>query len=136
MIKDYSFEYLEIGANIYFCNCIGSILVPLQSAYFFVNQDQILRKPNGLAWVLFADAESVQRAVEYYNSGQAFMYGTPFVISSVNVDVIADTDMEENALAKARFVFLIVSLTMKTFNYILTFFVHFSVCGQALGMLP
>lgn len=30
------------------------------------------------------------------------MYGTPFVISSVNVDVIADTDMEENALAKAR----------------------------------
>ena len=103
---------------------------------FSVNQDQILRKPNGLAWVLFADAESVQRAVEYYNSGQAFMYGTPFVISSVNVDVIADTDMEENALAKARFVFLIVSLTMKTFNYILTFFVHFSVCGQALGMLP
>lgn len=90
-----------------------------------MNQDQILRKPNGLAWVLFADAESVQRAVEYYNSGQAFMYGTPFVISSVNVDVIADTDMEENALAKARFVFLIVSLTMKTFNYILTFFVHF-----------
>ena len=64
------------------------------------------------------------------------MYGTPFVISSVNVDVIADTDMEENALAKARFVFFIVSLTMKTFNYILTFFVHFSVCGQALGMLP
>lgn len=101
-----------------------------------MNQDQILRKPNGLAWVLFADAESVQRAMEYYNSGQAFMYGTPFVISSVSVDVIADTDMEENALAKARFVFLIVSLTMKTFNYILTFFVHFSVCGQALGMLP
>lgn len=64
--------------------------------------DQILRKPNGLAWVLFTDAWSVQRAVEYYNSGQAFMYGTPFVIAPVNVDVIADTDTEENALAKAR----------------------------------
>lgn len=65
-------------------------------------QDQILRKPNGLAWVLFADSESVQRAVEYYNSGQAFMYGTPFVISTVNVDVMVDTGSEENAEAKAR----------------------------------
>ena len=92
-----------------------------------MNQDQILRKPNGLAWVLFADAESVQRAVEYYNSGQAFMYGTPFVISSVNVDVIVDTDIEENALAKARFVFLIVSLTMKTFSYIFSFFSYISL---------
>lgn len=65
-------------------------------------QDQILRKPNGLAWVLFADSESVQRAVEYYNSGQTFMYGTPFVISTVNVDVMVDTGSEENAEAKAR----------------------------------
>lgn len=68
----------------------------------YLLKDQILRKPNGLAWVLFTDAWSVQRAVEYYNSGQAFMYGTPFVIAPVNVDVIADTDTEENALAKAR----------------------------------
>ena len=71
-------------------------------------QDQILRKPNGLAWVLFTDTESVQRAVEYYNSGQAFMYGTPFVISLVNVDVTADTDSEENALDKARLVILFI----------------------------
>ena len=30
------------------------------------------------------------------------MYGTPFVISSVNVDVMADTVSEENTEAKAR----------------------------------
>ncbi|XP_078360294.1 uncharacterized protein LOC144644637 isoform X1 [Oculina patagonica] len=68
----------------------------------YLLKDQILRKPNGLAWVLFTDTESVQRAVEYYNSGQAFMYGTPFVISSVTVDVTADTGSEDNAEAKAR----------------------------------
>ena len=65
-------------------------------------QDQILRKPNGLAWVLFTDTASVERAVECYYSGQAFMYGTPFVISAVVVDVIADGDTEEIAEARAR----------------------------------
>lgn len=70
-------------------------------------QDQILRKPNGLAWVLFTDTESVQRAVEYYNSGQAFMYGTPFVISSVTVDVMVNTGSEEKTEAKAKSVFSI-----------------------------
>lgn len=69
---------------------------------FLFFQDQILRKPNGLAWVLFTDFASVQRAVDYYNSGQAFMYGTPFVISTLNVDVMADSGSEENAEAKAR----------------------------------
>ena len=44
----------------------------------------------------------MQRAVEYYNSGHAFMYGTPFVISTVNVDVVAEGGTEENVEAKAR----------------------------------
>ena len=65
-------------------------------------QDQILRKPNGLAWVLFTDTASVQRAVEYYNSGHAFMYGTPFVICAVVVAVIVEGDTEETAEARAR----------------------------------
>jgi len=68
----------------------------------YLLKDQILRKPNGLAWVLFTDTASVQRAVEYYNSGQAVMYGTPFVISSLNIDVISDPGIEENAEARAR----------------------------------
>ena len=69
-------------------------------------QDQMLRKPNGLAWVLFTDTASVQRAVEYYNSGQAVMYGTPYVISTVNVDITADAGAEKNAKTKARSVIL------------------------------
>jgi len=52
--------------------------------------------------VLFTESASVQRALDYYNSGQAFMYGTPFVISTMNVDIMADTGSEENTEAKAR----------------------------------
>lgn len=78
------------------------ILLSQINAWFLFIQDQILRKPNGLAWVLFTDSACVQRAVEYYNSGQAFMYGTPFVISTLDVDVMADTGSEENSEAKAR----------------------------------
>ena len=82
------------------------LMIPIKTFLtLLLIQDQILRKPNGLAWVLFTDTESVQRAVEYYNSGQAFMYGTPFVISSVTVDIIADTDSEEEAEARARSVY-------------------------------
>ena len=67
---------------------------------FLALQNQVLRKPNGLAWVLFTDIASVQRAVDYYNSGQAVMYGTPFVISTIHVHILA-AGSEENVKNKA-----------------------------------
>ena len=86
------------------------ILSQMNTSFLFL-QDQILRKPNGLAMVLFTDFASVQRVMDYYNSGQAFMYGTPFVISTLNVDIMADSGSEQNAEAKARSVTFLRSLT-------------------------
>lgn len=42
----------------------------------------------------------MQRAVDYYNSGQAVMYGTPFVISTIRVHILA-AGSEENVKNKA-----------------------------------
>ena len=42
----------------------------------------------------------MQRAVDYYNSGQAVTYGTPFVISTIHVHILA-AGSEENVKNKA-----------------------------------
>jgi hypothetical protein len=45
-----------------------------------------LKTPNGFAWVLFKDAVSVEKSVKLYNEGHAAIYGSPFIISAINVD--------------------------------------------------
>ena len=45
-----------------------------------------LKTPNGFAWVLFKDAESVEKSIKLYNEGQAAIYGSPFIISAITVD--------------------------------------------------
>ncbi|XP_072174367.1 uncharacterized protein [Diadema setosum] len=53
-----------------------------------IMKDPVQRKPNGLAWVLMADQESVQKAMDFYHSGQALMFSQPYLISTVSLKLL------------------------------------------------
>jgi len=66
----------------------------------FLVKDVVTKKPTGDAWILLDNAEAVQRALELYYRGGAALYGTPFAVSSIDVDVEGDADVgSEAALA-------------------------------------
>eukprot|EP00057_Strongylocentrotus_purpuratus_P035594 XP_800128.3 PREDICTED: uncharacterized protein LOC581313 [Strongylocentrotus purpuratus] len=63
-----------------------------------IMKDLIQRKPNGYAWVLMADQESVKRAMDFYYSGQALMFSQPYIISPVSLklpDLTTDDTTED-----------------------------------------
>ncbi|KAJ8322200.1 hypothetical protein KUTeg_000671, partial [Tegillarca granosa] len=62
-------------------------------------QDPVTRKINGVGWGLLMDQESVQKAVEFFRSGEAKVFGQAFMVSKVKVKVDdeANAQSEENA---------------------------------------
>nr|XP_039251034.1 uncharacterized protein LOC120328572 [Styela clava] len=65
----------------------------------FLVKDPIMRKPTGAAWVLFENKMSMNNAINWYTSGYAQMYGTPFLISEIPV-CISDETTNAESLAK------------------------------------
>ncbi|CAH1788691.1 unnamed protein product [Owenia fusiformis] len=63
-------------------------------------KDPVLQKNNGLAWVLMADVDSVHRALDFFNTGQAVMFGQAFTIS--HLEVCVDDEANDSAAAVAR----------------------------------
>ncbi|XP_033102299.1 uncharacterized protein LOC117105292 isoform X2 [Anneissia japonica] len=53
-----------------------------------IMKDPILKKPNGLCWVLMSDADSVDKAVKLYESGEARLFNQPYMISRLNVAIV------------------------------------------------
>ncbi|KAJ8321968.1 hypothetical protein KUTeg_000439, partial [Tegillarca granosa] len=62
-------------------------------------QDPVTRKINGVGWGLLMDQESVEKAVEFFRSGEAKVFGQAFMVSKVKVKVDdeANAQSEENA---------------------------------------
>lgn len=65
----------------------------------FLVKDPIVRKPTGSAWVLLSDEESPLRAVRWFCTGEALMYGSPFIISQVTAHI---SDGKEGAAELAK----------------------------------
>ena len=61
-------------------------------------QDIVTRKNNGMAWVLLSDTDSVVRAVDLFNRGEALVFSQPFSISAVKV--VIDDEASSDAKAK------------------------------------
>jgi Ran GTPase-activating protein (RanGAP) involved in mRNA processing and transport len=55
----------------------------VQELYLCV--DKGLKTPNGFAWVLFKDSSSVEKSSKLYNEGRATIYGSPFIVSTIDV---------------------------------------------------
>ncbi|XP_022106498.1 uncharacterized protein LOC110987760 [Acanthaster planci] len=66
-----------------------------------IMKDFILRKPNGIAWVLMADNLSVYKALEFFHEGKALMFSQPYMISAIMLTVVVGGVSEEDA-TKAR----------------------------------
>ncbi|XP_064645883.1 uncharacterized protein LOC135499135 [Lineus longissimus] len=63
-------------------------------------KDPVLHQNNGSAWVLMMDAASVEKAVDFYESGLAQIIGQPFNMCRVQVKV--DDCANTQAVAKAK----------------------------------
>lgn len=63
-------------------------------------KDPVSRSVNGVGWTLMSDEESMQKAIDFYNSGEAKVFGQSFVISRVKVKV--DDDEDSKAAQKAQ----------------------------------
>ncbi|XP_052705898.1 uncharacterized protein LOC128181513 isoform X2 [Crassostrea angulata] len=63
-------------------------------------KDPVSRSVNGVGWALMSDEESLQKAIDFYNSGEAKVFGQSFVISRVKVKV--DDDEDSKAAQKAQ----------------------------------
>ncbi|XP_076439016.1 uncharacterized protein LOC143277925 [Babylonia areolata] len=66
----------------------------------FLVKDPVSRNNAGTAWALFSDQPSVDRAMDLYHSGQAQVFGTPFTISRLQVNV--EDSVSAEASEKAR----------------------------------
>ena len=53
----------------------------------FMCADKGLKTPNGFAWILFKSASSVDKSIKLYEQGRAAIYGSPFIISTIETDV-------------------------------------------------
>ncbi|KAL5017295.1 hypothetical protein ScPMuIL_006884 [Solemya velum] len=62
-------------------------------------KDPVTRQVNGSGWVLMNDKASVQKAQDFFFSGEAVIFGQPFMISPVCVcvDDEASTELEKKA---------------------------------------
>ncbi|XP_033725750.1 uncharacterized protein LOC117315599 [Pecten maximus] len=63
-------------------------------------KDPVTRSINGVGWVLLGDAESVTKALDFFHSGMATIFGQAFLISPVKVKV--DDEANTESQAKAR----------------------------------
>ncbi|CAC5367795.1 unnamed protein product [Mytilus coruscus] len=61
-------------------------------------KDPVTRSINGTGWVTMVDDQSVQKAIDFFHSGEAKVFGQPFKISKINIKV----DDESNSLAEAQ----------------------------------
>ncbi|XP_063437505.1 uncharacterized protein LOC134718750 [Mytilus trossulus] len=61
-------------------------------------KDPVTRSINGTGWVTMLDDQSIQKAIDFFNSGEAKVFGQPFKISKINIKV----DDEANSLAEAQ----------------------------------
>lgn len=41
--------------------------------FFFTFQDPVSRSVNGVGWALMSDEESLQKAIDFYNSGEVLL---------------------------------------------------------------
>mmetsp|Transcript_20071 Transcript_20071/g.38995 ORF Transcript_20071/g.38995 Transcript_20071/m.38995 type:complete len:172 (+) Transcript_20071:82-597(+) len=71
--------------------------------------DRTRKAPNGTCFVLFKDPDSVEKAMNLYNTGRATIYGSPFIICTLNVRVegasegtSASADVETRAKEEAQ----------------------------------
>jgi len=55
----------------------------------FLCVDKALKTPNGFAWILFKDSSSVEKSLKLYHEGHAAIYGSPFIISTIQAAVDA-----------------------------------------------
>ncbi|XP_045210363.2 uncharacterized protein LOC123561819 [Mercenaria mercenaria] len=64
-------------------------------------KDPVTRSINGVGWVVMSDQESVTKAIDYFNSGEAKLFGQAFMMSEVKVQVDNDAsaEIEQKAVA-------------------------------------
>ncbi|KAK2151612.1 hypothetical protein LSH36_357g02082 [Paralvinella palmiformis] len=53
----------------------------------YLCKDILTQRNNGFAWALLADKISVDKAVQFYQSGQSIVLGTSFIISDIKVSI-------------------------------------------------
>ncbi|XP_060072518.1 uncharacterized protein LOC132552338 [Ylistrum balloti] len=63
-------------------------------------KDPVTRSINGVGWALLGDKESVAKALKFFDSGMATIFGQAFLISPVKVNV--DDEANTESQAKAR----------------------------------
>nr|XP_022345878.1 uncharacterized protein LOC111138293 [Crassostrea virginica]XP_022345879.1 uncharacterized protein LOC111138293 [Crassostrea virginica] len=63
-------------------------------------KDPVTRGVNGVGWALMSDEQSIQKALDFYDSGEAKVFGQSFVMSRVKVKV--DDDEDSKASQKAQ----------------------------------
>ncbi|XP_071098335.1 uncharacterized protein [Haliotis cracherodii] len=63
-------------------------------------KDPVTKSNTGVAWVLFSDGVSVDKAIDFYHQGEAKIFGQPFSISRICVKI--DDEMNLALEAKAR----------------------------------
>ncbi|XP_070178677.1 uncharacterized protein [Littorina saxatilis] len=66
----------------------------------FLEKDPVTKNNTGCAWVLFSDEASVDRAMTFYHSGAAQVFGTAFTVSRIKVTI--EESGSSDASAKAR----------------------------------
>jgi RNA recognition motif-containing protein len=55
-----------------------------------IDVDRATKNLNGSAFALFKDESSADKAIAHYNKGLAAIYGTPFIISSLQIPLVDD----------------------------------------------
>ncbi|KAL4228631.1 hypothetical protein ACF0H5_011679 [Mactra antiquata] len=62
-------------------------------------KDPVTRGNNGVGWAVMSDQESVKKAIDYFNSGEAKIFGQAIMISEVKIKV--DNEASEELQKKA-----------------------------------
>ncbi|ESP02588.1 hypothetical protein LOTGIDRAFT_171908 [Lottia gigantea] len=63
-------------------------------------KDPVSRNNSGIGWVLMSDAKSVEKAIQFFQQGEAKIFGQPFLISRIQVKLHDSASLE--AEQKAR----------------------------------
>ncbi|XP_052803318.1 uncharacterized protein LOC128233605 [Mya arenaria] len=64
-------------------------------------KDPVTRNINGVGWTVMGDQGSVQKAMDYFNSGEAKIFGQAIMLSEVKVKVDNEASAELEKLAQA-----------------------------------
>ncbi|XP_025083542.1 uncharacterized protein LOC112557745 isoform X2 [Pomacea canaliculata] len=65
-----------------------------------LTKDPVTRNNSGTGWILFSDAESLKKAVDFCNSGQAQVFGTPFSAAQLKITLKDKGDSAEASKAR------------------------------------